>query len=140
MGQGFKDVQQYNEAMARVRQVCGVRTQVQLAEFLGVRQSSISDGNRRRSIPDGWLLTMLRRTGVDPDWILTGKNERWRLLSDDFQRPVDREALESQIRAEVDNLGVSELLERLRALLPGVRVIIADADKKVVGTASGAGK
>jgi hypothetical protein len=83
---------------------------------------------------------MLRRTGVDPDWILTGKNERWRLLSDDFQRPVDREALESQIRAEVDNLGVSELLERLRALLPGVRVIIADAEKKVVGTASGAGK
>jgi hypothetical protein len=48
--------------------------------------------------------------------------------------------LESQIRAEVDNLGVSELLERLRALLPGVRVIIADAEKKVVGTASGAGK
>lgn len=59
-------------ALERIQEVTGTRTQVQLAEALKVRQSSISDAKRRHSIPDGWLVKLLRSHQAMPDWILTG--------------------------------------------------------------------
>ncbi|MGE4552848.1 MAG: helix-turn-helix domain-containing protein [Desulfovibrionaceae bacterium] len=67
----------YEAAMARIHSVLGTRTQVQVAEALGVRQSSISDARRRNSIPDSWLLTILRRHWVNPEWIRTGQGARY---------------------------------------------------------------
>lgn len=120
----------FNAAMARLHEVCGTRTQMQLAEFLGVRQSSISDAKRRQTIPDGWLINALRRTNVDPDWILTGIGERWRVLSDEYSRPVDRAEIEAGIRAELDTLDAGQLITRLRALLPEASITIGlGADK-----------
>ncbi len=39
----------------RVFEAAGCRTQAELAAFLGIRQSSISDAKRRKSIPAEWL-------------------------------------------------------------------------------------
>ena len=63
----------YTAAMKRILSVTGCRTQQELAAFFGVRQSSISDAGRRRSIPSGWLLTLLREKGVNPEWIIGGR-------------------------------------------------------------------
>ncbi len=63
----------FDATMARIHAVCGTRTQMQLAEALGVRQSSISDAKRRKSIPAEWLLKLVRQPQANPDWLLTGQ-------------------------------------------------------------------
>lgn len=67
----------FEAAMERIQAVTGARTQVQLAEALEVRQSSISDAKRRCSIPDGWCVKLLRTHQVLPDWILTGEGPKF---------------------------------------------------------------
>ncbi|XPV76518.1 MAG: LexA family transcriptional regulator [Desulfovibrio sp.] len=62
----------FEEALDRIKKATGARTQVQLAEVLDVRQSSISDAKRRCSIPAEWFLKLYRSHGLDPDWIADG--------------------------------------------------------------------
>lgn len=47
-------------------------TQVELAEFLGIRQSSISDAKRRQAIPAEWLIKLYDKKRINPEWIRTG--------------------------------------------------------------------
>ena len=42
----------------RIQKFTGTKTQEQLAESLGIRQSSISDAKRRRRIPAEWYMTL----------------------------------------------------------------------------------
>lgn len=63
-------------ALKRFFEAAGCRTQVELAEFLGIRQSSISDAKKRKSIPSDWLLTLWRKKSVNPDWILWEQGAR----------------------------------------------------------------
>jgi hypothetical protein len=73
------------EAYERVKLATGLKTQVQLAELLGIRQSSISDVCRRKcKIPDSWLITILRKTRVNPDWIETGQGKKYLVGADEF--------------------------------------------------------
>ncbi|MFT4302821.1 MAG: helix-turn-helix domain-containing protein [Desulfovibrio sp.] len=60
----------------RFFEATGCRTQVELAEFLGIRQSSIADAKKRGNIPSAWLLTLWRKRRVNPDWILTGQESK----------------------------------------------------------------
>lgn len=62
----------FEEALERIKKATGARTQVQLAEVLDVRQSSISDAKRRCSIPSDWFLKLYRSHGLDPDWLSEG--------------------------------------------------------------------
>lgn len=68
--QGTKSI--FIEQMERIKQATNTRTQIELAEFLGISQSSVSDAGRRGRIPAEWLVTILRIRGVLPEWILTG--------------------------------------------------------------------
>lgn len=61
----------------RIFEAADCRTQTQLADFLGIRQSSISDAKRRQAIPPEWLVKLLRLKGINPDWILTGKGPQY---------------------------------------------------------------
>lgn len=70
-------VNNFDEAYERILLVTGCRTQIELAEMLGIRQSSISDAKRRESIPSEWLLTIFERFGVLHTWILTGVGPRY---------------------------------------------------------------
>ena len=62
----------FGEALDRIKKATGARTQVQLAEVLDVRQSSISDAKRRCSIPAEWFLKLYRSHGLSPDWLADG--------------------------------------------------------------------
>ncbi|MBN2140336.1 MAG: S24 family peptidase [Desulfovibrionaceae bacterium] len=64
--------QWFEAALERIKKSTGARTQVQLAEVLNVRQSSISDAKRRCSIPAEWFLKLYRSHGLDPDWLADG--------------------------------------------------------------------
>ncbi len=63
----------FEEAMERIKKATGARTQVQLAEVLGVRQSSISDAKRRCSVPSDWFLKLYRSHGLNPNWLSDGE-------------------------------------------------------------------
>jgi len=64
------------------------RTQVLLAEILGIRQSSISDAKRRGTIPAEWLVKLQRGYGLNPDWIEFGTGGQFIIASDDPQDMV----------------------------------------------------
>lgn len=78
----------YNEIMRRIYFVAGVRTQTELANVLGIRQSSISEAKKRRSVPSDWLISLLRRFHVNPDWILHGRGAQFMRASS--ERPQER--------------------------------------------------
>lgn len=69
----FMTKEAYEAAMGRIKAITGTRTQVQLADALNVRQSSISDAKRRNSIPSDWLLKILLQHNAHPAYILTGQ-------------------------------------------------------------------
>ncbi|WP_288956762.1 helix-turn-helix domain-containing protein [uncultured Desulfovibrio sp.] len=72
-----KTTPDFKEAMGRIQIVTGCGTQEELASLLGIRQSSISDAKKRGSIPSDWLLTLWRKKGVNPDWIMWGQGAQW---------------------------------------------------------------
>ena len=56
----------------RVFAAAECRTQTQLADILEIRQSSISDSKKRKSIPSDWLVTLFEKMRVNPEWVRTG--------------------------------------------------------------------
>ena len=67
----------FNEIMLRIHSVANTKTQAELAEFLGIRQSSISDSKKRRAIPAEWLVKLLRHKNINPDWVLLGVEPKY---------------------------------------------------------------
>lgn len=129
-----KEVQvRFDAAMERIKEVLDVRTQMEIAEMIGVRQSSISDAKRRCSIPSDWLMTIWRTTGISPDWIMDGDKcgHKYAVASMEPGELVNalaiREQVEAEVRAEVDNLNLGELLVRIHAAAPGVKITIEAA-------------
>ena len=51
----MESTNRFDEAFDRIKKATGMRTQVEIAKLLDIRQSSISDAKRRQSIPDSWL-------------------------------------------------------------------------------------
>lgn len=72
----------YEAVFKRLQEATGCTTQNALAQFLGVRQSSVSDAVRRHSIPSDWLLKLLQKERINPDWILSGQGAE-KLRADD---------------------------------------------------------
>ena len=99
----------FEGAMSRIKEVTGAHTQVQLAEVLEVRQSSISDAKRRASIPDGWLVKLLRTHQVMPDWILTGEGPKF--------------------AAEAAPAAVAQVQERLHLVIQDVARMVSRVDE-----------
>ncbi|MEF3696557.1 LexA family transcriptional regulator [Desulfolutivibrio sp.] len=67
----------FEEAFERIKKATGLRTQVEVAKLLDIRQSSISDAKRRKSIPDGWLIKLYQLYGLNPNWILDGEQPQF---------------------------------------------------------------
>ncbi len=72
----YGDKTEAEARLTRVFEAADCRTQMELADVLGIRQSSISDAKRRGVIPPEWLIKLLRTRGINPEWILTGKAPR----------------------------------------------------------------
>ena len=66
-----------NAMLRRVFEAAECKTQTELAAFLGIRQSSVSDAKKRQVIPAEWLVVLVRHKSTHPDWVLTGTGPRF---------------------------------------------------------------
>ncbi|MDL2279172.1 helix-turn-helix domain containing protein [Desulfovibrio sp. OttesenSCG-928-G11] len=69
----------------RVFEAAECRTQVALAELLEIKQSSISDAKRRKSIPSDWRVKLFEKKRVNPEWILYGEGTKYLISADEQQ-------------------------------------------------------
>jgi hypothetical protein len=67
----------FDEAFERIKKATGMRTQVEIAKLLDIRQSSISDAKRRQSIPDSWLIKLYQLYNLNPNWLLEGEEPQF---------------------------------------------------------------
>ena len=64
--------------LTRFKVATGIKSEVELSCWLGVRQSQISDVKRRNIFPAKWLYLLLeKRTHYNPVWVLTGEGEAY---------------------------------------------------------------
>lgn len=62
----------FTAGFARLKTTLGFKNQKELADILGIRQSSISDAKRRDVIPADWAIKLLRKERINPHWIYVG--------------------------------------------------------------------
>lgn len=62
----------FQERMTRMKEATGVRTQLELAMKLHVRQSSISEAAKRRKVPDTWYMKLAENFGLNPLYLKWG--------------------------------------------------------------------
>ena len=125
----------FEEAMERIRQTTGLRTQVQLAACLNIRQSSISDAKRRDNIPDSWLVGLFEKYDLNPGWIKTGNGAAFLIGDPDRTGPAREPA---PLPPPPPEPTVTELKAALEARLGGdLRVVIVGATDRVVSAPAG---
>ncbi len=78
----------FDEVFDRIKLSTNTRTQVELAEVLDIRQSSISDAKRRNSVPADWYMKLFEKFGLNPDWLKKGTGPTY-LRTDDGYHPVN---------------------------------------------------
>lgn len=76
----------FEEQYRRVFEAAECRTQTELAEILEIRQSSISDARRRKSIPAEWRVKLFEKKRINPDWIVSGQGSRYLVPADAEQQ------------------------------------------------------
>ena len=110
---GMKDTSNdFDRQMQRIFAITGARTQVELAALLDIRQAPIANSKKRRNVPDRWLVRLLCRLKVNPEWVLTGKGPRYLIAARDSE---GREAMDI-IRGLPTRVLVEEVLRRVHAL------------------------
>ena len=67
----------FDDAFDRIKKATGMRTQVEIAKLLDIRQSSISDAKRRKSVPDSWLIKLYQLYNLNPNWLLEGEEPQF---------------------------------------------------------------
>lgn len=67
----------------RVLEAAECGTQLKLAAVLEVRQSFISDAKRRQSVPSDWLVKLLGKKRINPQWIRMGIGAKYLNPADD---------------------------------------------------------
>ena len=65
------------EQMRRIHSATSTRSQIELARFLGIRQTYVSDANRRGRVPVEWLALLRSRLNIRPEWILGGEGSMY---------------------------------------------------------------
>lgn len=96
----------FDEIFERIKYATSTRTQVELAEVLDIRQSSISDAKRRNSVPSDWFMKLFEQFGLNPDWLKKGIGPMY-LRTDQGYAPVDAPPL-AMVSEEVGRYGSSD--------------------------------
>lgn len=141
------NAQEWESAMARIHAATETRTQTELAELLGIRQSSVSDAKRRFSIPSDWLVTLAMQWGLHPLWVLTGKGGMYAVPSDqpDTVLLAERlQELESTLRDSVvrdfaASISLDDAKGILAAKLPRGAVVQVSYHDTITGTGGATG-
>lgn len=79
----------FDEVFERMKLVTNTKTQVELAEVLGIRQSSISDAKRRNSVPSDWYIKLFEKFGLNPDWLKHAKGPQYLRNAQGDYKPFD---------------------------------------------------
>ncbi len=66
----------FDSQFRRLFEAAGCTTQIELADVLEIRQSSISAARRRKAVPAEWLLKLFEKKRVNPGWIRTGTGHK----------------------------------------------------------------
>ena len=109
----------FDTQMERIKLITGKRTQVELAEFFGIRQSSVSDAKQRGKIPSSWLVILMRVKNVFPEWVLTGKGPCYLTLPtppgcyETGDAAAERQADEEALRRLHSRMLADELVRRI---------------------------
>ncbi|MBR3880369.1 MAG: LexA family transcriptional regulator [Mailhella sp.] len=82
----------FEAVYARMLFAAKARTQSELADIIGIRQASISDAKKRKSIPSDWCMRLYDARGVKVDWQRFGRGpvydeEKLRQNSGDWTMP-----------------------------------------------------
>ena len=73
----------FDSAFGRICEVLGTDRQEDIAERLGVTQSTVSQTlKKRKRIPSSWLVALVRRYMANPEWILYGGDNPKKLRPD----------------------------------------------------------
>lgn len=78
----------FDNIFERIKLATNTRTQMELAEVLEIRQSSISDAKRRNSVPAEWYMKLFESFGLSPDWLKKGDGPMF-LRTDQGYTPVN---------------------------------------------------
>lgn len=62
----------FDSQFARIFEAAGCRTQLELAEFLNIKQSSVSDAKRRKTVPSEWLVKLFEKKRINHAWLRNG--------------------------------------------------------------------
>jgi phage repressor protein C with HTH and peptisase S24 domain len=73
----------FDHFLERLNQTTGIASQIQLAEALGVNRSAITQARRKDAIPSNWLVFLLRKYGLNPDWLESGNGTPFIYLKKD---------------------------------------------------------
>ncbi|MDL2267678.1 helix-turn-helix domain-containing protein [Desulfovibrio sp. OttesenSCG-928-G15] len=79
----------FEEIFERIKHATKTRTQVELAEVLDIRQSSISDAKRRNSVPSDWYIKLFEQFGLNPDWLKKGSGPMYLRTPEGAYSPVE---------------------------------------------------
>ncbi|MCG8533331.1 MAG: helix-turn-helix domain-containing protein [Desulfovibrionales bacterium] len=79
----------FDEVFERIKLATNTRTQVELAEVLDIRQSSISDAKRRDSVPSDWYMKLFEKFGLNPDWLKKGVGPMYLRTEEEGYQPVE---------------------------------------------------
>lgn len=94
----------------RIFEAAGCRTQVELADFLDIKQSSISDAKRQKTIPAEWLVKIMDKKGIILDWIHTGNGQMSMKKTDSYKTTQPATTLTSVEFRPVRECTTNELL------------------------------
>jgi len=78
MGQGEYSNISAEDVLERMKEATSTHSMLELASWLDVRQSLLSDAKRRNIIPVAWLRALiLNKTDYNPVWVMTGQGGKF---------------------------------------------------------------
>ena len=78
LGQGEYAEVEADDVLERLKEATETKTMFELADWLGVRASFVSDVQRRNIMPVAWLRLLVdRKSEYNPTWVLTGQGEKF---------------------------------------------------------------
>lgn len=108
------DVNIFDEQMNRIKLVIGKTTQSDIATFFGIRQGAVASAKRREKIPSVWLVQLVQKKMVHPDWILTGRGARFLKPVDKAMQPSDSDENQTEMGESIPLDGIpGEILDEL---------------------------
>lgn len=83
----------------RFMEAANCNTQRQLAAFLGIQQPCVAHALKKAVLPSNWLLTLLRKNKVNPEWVLYGDGYPKFLKASDSADSLDEEFTDEDTRS-----------------------------------------